>query len=438
MGKPVIDALDHLKEGIKATVSPPQIFEHLGFKYVGPFDGHDIPNLIWLLQLLGNVPHPVLLHIHTNKGQGADFAIAEPGRFHSPKPFHVNAGKATLQKGSGKSWTAAFAEAVTKLAEDDPRIIAMTAGMPDGTGLDRFAKAHPERYRDFGIAESATVDIAAGMARAGLKPIVAIYSTFLQRAFDQIFQEVVFQGLPVVFCLDRAGLVGGDGAVHHGFLDISYLCGFPNMVLLAPADENELTAGLRFALQQPGPVAIRYPRADVPESMGPAPAFELSKARIMRRGRDATILAYGATVSHALDAAELLATENISVRVVNARFAKPLDHKMLAAVLGADHPVVTVEDHSVVGGCGAAVLEAVQHLRLPTDRLVRLGMPADRFISHGTRAGQLAECGIDAAGIAAVVQRELEQPQAPHRHVARGERTTPLQPPSAHAKKQRA
>jgi len=430
VGKSFFDALDHLKEGIKATVSPNQVFEHLGFKYVGPFDGHDIPNLIWLLDLLKDVQSPVLLHIHTNKGQGADFALAEPGRFHSPKPFFVEAGKVTLQKGSGKSWTSAFSDCLTELAKDDSRIVAMTAGMPDGTGLDKFAKAYPDRFRDFGIAESAMVDIAAGMSHAGLKPVVAVYSTFLQRAFDQIFQEVVLQGLPVVFCLDRAGLVGGDGAVHHGFLDISYLRGLPNMVLLAPADENELQEGLRFALQHPDPVAIRYPRADIPESMGPAPAFELGKARVMHAGRDATILAYGAMVSHALDAAELLAAENISVRVINARFAKPIDHKMLSVVIGADHPVITVEDHSVVGGFGAAVLDAVQELRLPTERLVRLGMPADRFIPHGTRTGQLAECGIDAAGIAAVVQRELDRSHVLFSPITRGEQVTTLKSPA--------
>ncbi len=409
VGKSVFDALNHLKEGIKATVSPHQVFENMGFVYVGPVNGHDIGHLIQLLQALRDVQHPVLLHIHTNKGQGADFAKADPDGFHSPRPFRLEAGKVTLQKGSGKSWTRAFSDALIEAARQDERIVALTAGMPAGTGLDLFAREFSSRCLDIGIAESATVDIAAGMARAGLKPVVAIYSTFLQRAFDQVFQEVVLQGLPVLFCLDRAGLVGGDGAVHHGFLDIAYLRSLPNMVVAAPADENELNALLRFGLRHSGPVAIRYPRADVPESMGEAPPFVLGRSRPMLAGQDATILAYGSTVSAALDAADLLATDGVSVRVVNARFAKPIDADMLQTVIASDHPILTVEDHSLTGGFGAAVLEAAADLRLPTERIVRLGMPADRLIPQGTRVGQLAECGIDAAGIAAAVQRELDQ-----------------------------
>lgn len=406
-GKSMIDAIDHLREGIKATVSPNQIFEHMGFMYVGPVEGHDIAHLLELLQMLRDVQHPVLLHVHTNKGQGADFAIAEPGRFHSPRPFLVEAGKVTIQKGSGKSWTRAFSETLLPRARADERIVALTAGMPDGTGLDAFAAAFPDRYLDVGIAESAAATIAAGMAKAGLKPIVAIYSTFLQRAFDQVFQEAVLQNLPIIFCMDRAGLVGGDGAVHHGFADIGYLRLLPDMTVLAPADENELAAAMDFALTCEGPVAIRYPRADVPETLGNAPPFVRGRGRVLQRGEDATILAYGATVSHALDAAELLATDRIAVTVINARFANPLDEAMVAEAIAADHPVITVEDHSVNGGFGSAVLETAQALRLNTERIVRLGIPGDRFVAQGTRAGQMAECGIDAAGIAAAVQREL-------------------------------
>lgn len=408
LGKPVVGALDAIREGLKAAVSPHQIFEHMGFMYVGPVAGHDIGQLIDLFNLLGGVQHPVLLHVHTNKGHGADFATAEPGRFHSPRPFEVSGGKVTLQKGSGKSWTAAFSEVITDLARQEPRIFAITAGMPDGTGLDKFAKTFPNRYLDVGIAESAGVDIAAGMAKAGLRPVVAIYSTFLQRAFDQVFQEVALQGLPVIFCMDRSGMVGGDGAVHHGFLDIAYLRGLPGILLVAPADEAELRQALLFALRQNQPVAIRYPRADVPEPLGESPAFELGRSRQMLAGRDATILAYGATVSHAMDAAELLAMERISAGVVNLRFAKPLDTHMLQQVLSAGHPVITVEDHSIAGGVGSAVLEAAQAMGLPTGQLIRMGMPADRFIPQGSRAGQLAECGIDAAGIASTIQQALE------------------------------
>jgi 1-deoxy-D-xylulose-5-phosphate synthase len=431
VGKPVFDMIDALKEGIKATVSPHQVFEHMGFIYVGPVNGHDIPHLIHLLEVLRDVQHPVLLHIHTNKGQGAEFAKADPDGFHSPHPFRIESGKVTLQKGSGKSWTRAFADALIEAAREDSRIVALTAGMPAGTGLDLFAREFPTRFRDIGIAESATVDIAAGMTKAGLRPVVCIYSTFMQRAFDQVFQEVVLQGLPVVFCMDRAGLVGGDGAVHHGFLDIAYLRSLPNMTLAAPADESELRAVLRFAIQHSGPVAIRYPRADVPESTGESPPFVPGESRLMVPGRDATILAYGSTVSAAIDAAELLATDNVCVRVINARFAKPIDTRMLQTVIASDHPIITVEDHGVTGGFGAAVLEAAADLRLPTERIQRLGIPSDRLIPQGSRAGQLAECGIDAAGIAAAVQRELEHPrpdQVIRKHDGLADRIAPSSP----------
>ncbi|HUU82107.1 MAG TPA: 1-deoxy-D-xylulose-5-phosphate synthase [Phycisphaerae bacterium] len=408
VGKPMFDALGALKEGVKATLAPQQIFEPLGFQYVGPIDGHDIDHLIEMLELLRDVQHPVLLHVHTQKGCGCDWATAEPGRFHSPKPFQIENGKVTIQSGSGKSWTRAFADALMELAEDNERIFALTAAMPDGTGLNKFADAYPHRYLDVGIAESCTVDIAAGLAKAGLRPVVAIYSTFLQRAFDQVFQEVVLQGLPVLFCMDRAGLVGGDGAVHHGFLDIAYLRGFPGMVLMAPADEAELRHAMRFALTLSQPAAIRYPRDNVPDAPvgGPeCPPFEMGVARELRAGGDATILAYGTTNVPALEAARMLAADGIQVQVINARFARPIDRAMVAEVFASERPVVTVEDHCVNGGFGSAVLEVVQEMGLSASRTRRLGIPADRFVAHGSRAGQLAEVGLDAAGIAATLQR---------------------------------
>ena len=405
VGKQVYDALEHLKGGIKATVSPHQIFEQLGLMYVGPCDGHDLGHLIELLGLLKDVKQPVLLHVHTQKGYGCEWACAEPGTFHSPRPFKIESGKVTIQRGAGKSWTSAFADALIELARENDKIFAMTAAMPNGTGLDKFAKAHPEKFLDGGLAESCTVDMLAGMAKAGLRPVAAIYSTFLQRGFDQVFQEVSLQGLPVVFCLDRAGLVGGDGAVHHGFLDITYLRGLPGMVLMAPADEAELMEALRLALLLEGPSAIRYPRDSVPEPFGAGPPFELGKSRVMHEGVQATALAYGDTVAAAVEAAELLAAENLELRVINARFAKPIDQAMVIEAFTSGHPVVTVEDHSLAGGFGSVVLETAQELQLPTERLTRLGLPVDRFIAHGSRAGQLAEVGIDAAGIASTVLR---------------------------------
>ncbi|MBI1825171.1 MAG: 1-deoxy-D-xylulose-5-phosphate synthase [Planctomycetes bacterium] len=409
LGKPIFELIAHLKEGIKATVSPGQVFEAMGLQYVGPVDGHDIKHLIEILEVLKRANHPVLLHVHTQKGNGCHWASAEPGKYHSPKPFVVEDGKVTIQKGSGKSWTTAFVDALMQLAEQDKRIYAMTAGMLDGTGLNKFAEKFPDRCRDIGIAESCTVDIAAGMAKAGLRPVAAIYSTFLQRAFDQVFQEVVLQGLPVMFCLDRAGLVGGDGPVHHGFLDITYLRGFPGMVLMAPMDEAELLEAIRFGLTLNCPCAVRYPRDTVPAAMSDkCPPFELGKSRKLREGAAATILAYGVTAVPAMAAAEILSELGIEATVVNARFAKPVDRAMVIEAFRGDRPVVTVEDQSVTGGFGAAILEAAQEEGLSCHRMTRIGIPADRFIAHGSRVGQLAECGLDATGIAAVVQRLLD------------------------------
>jgi len=423
LGKPVFDMIAHLKEGIKATVSPGQIFEAMNLQYVGPVDGHDIQHLIGILQILKGAQHPVLLHVHTIKGNGCDWATAEPGKYHSPKPFVVEAGKVTLKSGGGKNWTHAFVDCLTDLASRDERIYALTAGMPDGTGLGKFAKEFPNRCRDIGIAESCTVDMAAGMARAGLRPVAAIYSTFLHRAFDQVFQEVALQGLPVVFCIDRAGLVGGDGAVHHGFLDVSILRGLPGMVLMAPMDEEELREALALALALTQPSAIRYPRDVLPSPLPGCPPFELGKARLLRDGHDAVLLCYGVSATEGLAAAELLAESGLEVAVFNARFAKPVDRDMVAAAFGSSRPVVTVEDHSVAGGFGSAVLEAAQEMGLPTARCLRLGMPADRFVAHGSRSEQMAECGIDATGIASTVQSLLEIPVAASVLAPRGRRS---------------
>ncbi|MFH1267427.1 MAG: transketolase C-terminal domain-containing protein, partial [Planctomycetota bacterium] len=400
--------LDSLKEGLKTTLAPRQIFDQLGFQYVGPIDGHDIAHLIGILDVLRDAQHPVLLHVHTDKGRGCEWAMADPGKFHSPRPFKVEAGKVTIQNGPGKSWTTAFVENLDRLAADNDRVVALTAAMPGGTGLDQFAECFPERFLDCGIAESSTVDIAAGLAKAGLRPVVAIYSTFLQRGFDQVFQEVALQGLPVLFCIDRAGLVGGDGAVHHGFLDVAYLRGMPGMVLMAPADELELYEALKLGLSLSLPAALRYPRDNVPEPLPDCPPFVRGVSRRVRSGDAATILAYGTTTATALEAAELLAADDIETTVVNARFARPIDRDMVAAAFDGNRPVVTVEDHSVSGGFGAAVLETAQELGLDTRPSQRLGLPADRFVAHGSRKRQLAEVGLDAAGIAAAVLQLLE------------------------------
>ncbi|MBU0638303.1 MAG: 1-deoxy-D-xylulose-5-phosphate synthase [Planctomycetes bacterium] len=408
VGRSMVDVLGHLKEGLKTTVSPHQAFERLGFLYIGPLDGHDLPHLIAMLELLKDVSHPVLLHVHTEKGRGCRFASKDPCAFHSPGRLKIDGESASIIKSERKSWTSAFADAVIRVAEDDARVYALTAAMPDGTGLAKVRQRLPERVLDCGIAESCTVDTAAGMARAGLRPLVAIYSTFLQRAFDQVFQEVVLQRLPVGFCIDRAGLVGGDGAVHHGYLDLSFLRCFQNMVVMAPADEPELNECLRFGLKLDVPFAIRYPRDTVPDPFGPPLPFELGRSRVMRDGPDATILAYGSEVTHALEAANTLAGEDLFVTVVNARFAKPIDETMVTAAIMRRRPVITVEDHSTTGGFGSAVLETANRLGLPTESVVCLGLAAEEFYAHGSRAGQLAQAGIDAAGIATAARRALQ------------------------------
>lgn len=408
VGKSVRDVLEHVKEGIKATVSPHQPFEHMGLLYVGPVDGHDIRHLIELLTLLKDVSQPVLLHVHTKKGRGCDWASDDPCAFHSPGKLKISGNVASPVKSDRKSWTSAFADAVIAVAREDERVHALTAAMPDGTGVAKVREALPDRVLDCGIAESCTVDIAAGMAKAGLRPLACIYSTFLQRAFDQVFQEVVLQGLPVGFCIDRAGVVGGDGAVHHGYLDIMYLRAFQNMVLMAPADEVELNAILRFGLKLEQPWAVRYPRDTVPDALQNHPPFHLGRSWTVCTGNDATILAYGTGVALALAAAATLAQEGLAVTVVNARFAKPIDEDMVTTAITRGHPVITVEEHSTAGGFGSAVLETCNRLGLPTDNIVRLGLAPEKFYSHGSRALQLAEAGIDAVGIAATVRRLVQ------------------------------
>jgi len=414
VGHTVESVWHHVKEGVKTALWPGQIFEGLGIKYIGPVDGHDLPGLINMLAEIRHVQSPMLLHARTTKGQGYEVAASEPTRFHSPSAFHVNGNGVEMKKSAGKSWTSAFADALIALAKDDPRIVALTAAMPDGTGLSRFEPLFPGRYFDTGICESHLMAMAAGMCKGGLRPVAAIYSTFIQRAFDQVWQEVALNGLPVILAMDRAGYVGDDGPVHHGFMDLAFLRPMPGMVLMAPSDEGELRRCLKLAASLDGPSALRYPRDNVPSAdldrviepslrAAATQPWQVGRSRRLRNGDDATILAYGALAEHALAAAAELEAEGLSVGVVDARFCKPLDGQMLAEVLRPGHAVLTVEDHSLANGFGSAVLEhAVAH-QLPTAWVTRLGMP-DRLVGHATRAEQLAEVGLDAAGIARSVR----------------------------------
>jgi 1-deoxy-D-xylulose-5-phosphate synthase len=398
-----------LGEVTKAALDHTHLFDHFGLLCVGPIDGHDLPGLLEMLAELARIDRPVLLHVKTIKGKGFDFSSADPTTFHSPKPFRVEGCRVELVS-SGRSFTAAYADAVVDLMDRDDKVVAVTAGMPDGTGLAKVLAAHPRRTFDVGIAESHAVDMCAGMAKTGLKPFATIYSTFLQRGMDQVFQEVALQGLPVRFCMDRAGLVGGDGAVHHGFLDIAWLRGFPNMALLAAMDEPTLRGALAFmAERDDGPSALRYPRDTVPAVAPGAqpPPFRLGKASLLAAGEELAILAYGFPANHALAARARLLEEGRSVAVYDARFAKPVDLELLRELTRAGVPILTVEDHHVAGGFGSAVLEAVNEHGLPADAIVRLGLP-DRFIYQGSRANQQAEAGIDTEGILRAARRILE------------------------------
>ena len=397
--------------------------------YFGPIDGHDTVSLIKLLSAFKEVDHPVLLHVHTEKGHGFHSAKEDPCRFHSPGPFKINGTTTEISSGVGKSFTSAYADVMADLMERDERVMALTAAMADGTGVAKLQERFGDRVIDVGIAESACVDIAAGLAKQGLRPVVTIYSTFLQRAYDQIFQEVSIQNLPVTFCLDRAGLVGGDGPVHHGFSDITFLRSLVNFVLMAPLDEAELRESLRLAMELDQPAVIRYPRDKVSEetrdSNEDIQPFELGKGVWLREGSDGVIVFYGAIGQECLLAAQQLHTEGIEVGVVNARFAKPLDEGLLCGLL-SEHErsvVVTVEDHGLAGGFGSAVLEMAQRHGLDTRGVRCLGIP-DLFIGHKSRKEQLIEVGIDSAGIAKTIRELLS------REVGQDQSETNKQPPA--------
>jgi len=405
IGKSVEEAIERIKKGIRMALPASQMFESLNIPYFGPVDGHDIGSLIKLFQALAELNHPAILHVYTKKGKGFEPADQGPSKFHSTGPFKMNgdAIEPALDS-SRRSFTSVLGEHLTELAEKDDRIVAITSAMCDGTGLCEFRKRFADRFYDVGIAEGAAIDIAAGFARSGLKPVVCIYSTFLQRSFDQVFQEVALQKLPVIFCIDRAGVVGSDGPTHHGLMDIGFLRIMPNMVLTGPADEIETKLALEFALGQDNPVVIRYPKDFVPEQKfvkaACAKPFSLGKSVAVKRSKKSAvaIVSYGSVLTEALRAAELLAEDGIAVDVINGRFAAPVDKKIVS-LLNQGKGIITVEDHASACGFGSAVLElaAAQSYSLKAIRV--LGAPR-RFIGHNSRAQQLMEVGVNADKIA--------------------------------------
>ncbi len=412
IGRSVEEAVEKIKKSIRMVLPPSQLFESLHVPYFGPVDGHDIESLVRLFEALKEVNHPVLLHVYSKKGKGFNPADEGPTRFHSTGPFKINGNCVeSTTESSQQSFTEAFGEALAEIGERDDRVVAITSAMCDGTGLVDFREKHPERFYDVGIAESAAVDIAAGIAKAGLRPVVCIYSTFLQRGFDQIFQEVALQNLPVVFCVDRAGLVGSDGPTHHGLMDIGYMRMMPNMIAAAPADAVEMKHALEFALAQSQPVVIRYPKDTVPSDEFVRAAsdkpFELGKSMLVKRGRQSvlTVASYGTLLCEALKAAQALSDDGIAVDVVNARFAAPVDEKLLTG-LPRGKGLITLEDHHVACGFGSAVLELAAQRGLDAGRIRVLGAP-HRFIGHDSRAAQLMQVGVMADDIVRTAKEML-------------------------------
>jgi 1-deoxy-D-xylulose-5-phosphate synthase len=396
-GKTAVEVARRAEEAAKSMLWPSILFEEFGLQYYGPIDGHNLPLLVETFKFLKAENHPVLLHVLTQKGRGFQPALDLQKKFHGLGPFDPETGETKLA--GLPTFAEVFAKTLVKLADKDERIVAITAAMPSGTGLDLFRPYHPKRYFDVGIAEEHAVVFAAGMATRGLRPVCAIYSTFLQRAVDCIIHDVALQKLPVLFCMDRAGLSGDDGPTHHGLFDIAYLRGIPELVLMAPKDEDELADMIATALELPGPSAIRYPRGVGPGTMlKPEPQpIPVGKAEVLKDGSDVAILGLGPMTGLALELAERLEREGYSAAVINPRFVKPIDREMLAVYAERVAAFVTFEDHVRMGGFGSAVIEALEELGSLVP-VVRIGWP-DQFIEHGKVDELRAKYGltVDAA-----------------------------------------
>lgn len=399
VGRRALHVARKAEESLKGLFTPGMLFQAFGFEYIGPIDGHNLERLLQTLERVKKFNNAVLVHVVTKKGKGYQPAEDNPSLFHGVGPFDLESGAVLTSKGAPSSYTAIFGETIGKIAMEDERVIAITAAMPDGTGLSKFADQFPERFFDVGICEQHGVTFAAGLAAEGLRPVFAVYSTFLQRAYDQVF-DVCLQNLPVVFAIDRAGVVGSDGPTHHGIFDLSYLRTFPNLTIMAPADENELRHMLATALHIDGPSAVRYPRGNgwgVPldQTLSPLP---LGRGEILRHGHDGTLLAVGTMVRPALAAAESLAGEGIRLTVVNARFVKPLDRDMILDLARRTGVIITVEENALDGGFGTALLELLEEENVEGVKVRRLGYP-DRYIEQGEQSELRAMYGLDAEGI---------------------------------------
>jgi len=397
LGSPALRVMKLTEEFLKGLLSPGVLFEELGFNYIGPIDGHDLPALEKTLENLKHVKGPLLLHIYTKKGKGYKPAENDPVTWHGVAPYKRESGE-FIKKPSPPTWTSVFGKAIVELAERDPHVVVITPAMKEGSGLVEFSQKFPDRFFDVGIAEQHACTFAGGLAAGGLKPVACYYSTFLQRAYDQVIHDIALQNLPVVFAIDRGGLVGDDGPTHHGVFDLSYLRCIPNMVVSAPKDEQELRDLLYTALQHNGPFAIRYPRG--PAYGVPTEGFRLLKVgswEMLKDGKDGVILAVGYPVYQALEASQELLKEGLDFAVVNARFVKPMDEKLLERLAQSYELFITVEDNVIMGGFGSGVLEWLAK-RGYTKRVLNLGIP-DRFIEHGNQNLLRNLVGIDAKGI---------------------------------------
>ena len=398
-----------VEEAIKGILIPGRIFEDLGFKYLGPIDGHNIFHLVPALEGIKKLKGPVLIHVVTKKGKGYQPAEEKAPSFHGVSSFNIGTG-AFLKKKSSKTYTEVFGDSITELAQKDIRIIAITAAMTDGTGLSKFAKKFPDRFYDVGIAEQHAVTFAAGLALEGLRPVVTIYSTFLQRAYDQILHDVCLMNLPVTFAMDRAGIVGEDGPTHHGMFDLSYMRNLPNLIFMAPKDENELRRMLKTALEFDGPAALRYPRG---AGAGTSTDFDkkikqidIGKAEVLKEGIELAIIAIGNMVFPSLKAAEILYQKGIDVAVINARFIKPLDKNLIIKLAGKMKRIVTVEENVLQGGFGSAVMEMLEEEGIDNVQFKRIGIP-DKFVEHGSPEVLREKYGLNAEGISETIQKHF-------------------------------
>lgn len=411
IGDQVVKTANRVKDSLKYLLVPGMLFEDLGFTYIGPVDGHNISGLVDILKTAKEIKKPVIVHVITKKGKGYLPAELNPNKFHGTGAFDIATGKKIEKVNAPKTYTDVFGDTIVKLAENSKNITAITAAMLEGTGLAKFAEKFPKRFFDVGIAEQHAVTLAAGMSCEGLKPFVAIYSTFLQRAYDQVLHDVCMQNLPVVFCLDRAGLVGDDGYTHHGVFDYSYLRMMPNMTIMSPKDENELRHMLLTAEKFNGPIALRYPRGsglgvDLSEEMQILP---IGKGEVLMEGRDLYIWAIGSMVSKAIETAKILVARGISAGVINARFVKPLDTELLDKNVKDTKYIVTMEENVLAGGFGSEILEYLNgHEEMTNAKVLTLGIP-DEYVPQGATDILLQDLKLDPTNMALQIETKFKE-----------------------------